>query len=164
MKHPYNLKLRAIMLALVLFFLADVAQADTRMPAFSLASAADGEIVESSSFNGMALLVTFFATYCPPCRLEVKELKEIQTEYAVKQFSVVALSMDHGSKGVASFMEERSINYPVLMATMQTSNDFGGVMSIPSAFLVNRDGDVVKRYMGYVGRDILEKDIKSVLE
>ncbi|MBM9519927.1 TlpA family protein disulfide reductase [Desulforhopalus vacuolatus] len=164
MKHPDNMKLRAIMLTLVFLFLTGVAQANTRMPAFSLASAVDGETVDSSSFRGMALLVTFFATYCPPCRLEVNELKELQKEYAVNQFSVVALSMDRGSKGVANFMEERSINYPVLMATMQTSNDFGGVMSIPSAFLVNRDGDVVKRYMGYVGRDIFEKDIKSVLK
>jgi peroxiredoxin len=164
MKHPDNMKLRAIMLALVFLFLAGVAQADTRMPAFSLASAADGEIVDSSSFSGKTLLVTFFATYCPPCRLEVKDLKELQDTYAADQFSVVALSMDRGSSGVASFMKERSINYPVLMATMQTSNDFGGVMSIPSAFLVNSDGDVVKRYMGYVARDILEKDIKSVME
>ncbi len=164
MKHPDNMKFRTIMLALVFLFLAGIAHADTRMPAFSLASAADGEIVDSSSFNGKTLLVTFFATYCPPCRLEVKDLKELQNTYAANQFSVVALSMDRGSSGVASFMKERSINYPVLMATMQTSNDFGGVMSIPSAFLVNSDGDVVKRYMGYVARDIFEKDIKSVME
>jgi glutathione peroxidase-family protein len=64
---------------------------------------------------------------------------------------------------VAKFVEKRAINYPVLLAEAQTTVDFGGVYGIPVAFLVNKSGNVVKKYTGYVEYGILEKDIQSLL-
>jgi glutathione peroxidase-family protein len=64
---------------------------------------------------------------------------------------------------VAKFVDKRDINYPVLLAKSQTTRDFGGIYGIPVAFLVNKSGNVVKKYTGYVQHDILEKDIRSLL-
>jgi hypothetical protein len=49
------------------------------------------------------------------------------------------------------------------MANLQTNMDFGGVYTIPASFLVNRSGNVVKSYIGYVEHSVLEKDINSLL-
>lgn len=139
-------------------------QASTKMPSFSLESVPGGNIVESDSFNGKVLLLTFFATWCPPCAEEVPVLVKLHNDLAAAGFSVVGLSVDQqGTAIVAKFIEKRAINYPVLLAEAQTTVDFGGVYGIPVAFLVNKSGNVVKKYTGYVQHEILEKDIRSLL-
>jgi peroxiredoxin len=143
---------------------AVVSQAATQMPSFSLQSVRDGKIVESDSFSGKVLLLTFFATWCPPCVEEVPILKKLQNDLADAGFSVIGLSVDQqGPASVAKFVDKRDINYPVLLAKSQTTRDFGGIYGIPVAFLVNKSGNVVKKYTGYIHHDILEKDIRSLL-
>ncbi|HEB50820.1 MAG TPA: TlpA family protein disulfide reductase [Desulfobulbus sp.] len=143
---------------------ASVAGAAVNMPDFALPSALDGKVVKSSSFRGKAMLVTFFATWCPPCRQEIPTLKKLQEEYGDKGFSVIGLSVDEGGpKVVAKLIRKEAINYPVLMADRATANDFGGIAGIPTSFLINRKGHVVKRYPGYVPHALLVKDIESIL-
>lgn len=146
----------------VLFPVASGAAA--QMPSFALESVRDGQIVDSNSFQGKVLLLTFFATWCPPCVEEVPALIKLQDELGDAGFSVVGLSVDQqGAPVVAKFIEKREINYPVLLAEAQTTIDFGGVYGIPVAFLVNKSGNVVKKYTGYIQHDILAKDIQSLL-
>ena len=143
----------------------DRAYGKAEMPSFALASAVDGKTVESGSFAGKALLVTFFATWCPPCLQEIPSLVELQQEFAAEGFSVVAMSVDQGgSAQVAKLVEQQAINYPVLMADAETAENFGGVYGIPVSFLVNKSGTVVKRYNGLVSHAVLAKDIRSVIE
>jgi len=152
-----------VLLALTLLWTA-AAQATTKMPSFALESVQDGKIVESTSFTGKVLLLTFFATWCPPCAEEVPNLIKLQHDFADAGFSVVGLSVDQqGRTPVAKFVEKKGINYPVLLAEEKTTIDFGGVYGIPVAFLVNKSGNVVKKYTGYVQPEILEKDIRSLL-
>lgn len=154
----------ALLVALAsLHLLPAMAAAGDAMPSFSLSSALDGKTISSDDFKGKALLVTFFATWCPPCRQEIPSLIKLQNEYAAKGFSVIGMSMDDGADVVVKLIKKEEINYPVLMAKAKTAGDFGGVIGIPTSFLVNREGEVVKRYPGYVPHDLLEKDVSSLL-
>jgi peroxiredoxin len=140
------------------------ARAATKMPPFALQSIHDGRIVESESFSGKVLLLTFFATWCPPCVEEVPVLNRLHADFADAGFSVIGLSVDQqGAPAVARFIEKHAISYPVLLAEARTTVDFGGVYGIPVAFLVNKSGNVVKKYSGYVRHAVLEKDIKTLL-
>lgn len=136
-----------------------------KMPEFELSSALDGKVIKSKDFAGKVLLVTFFATWCPPCRQEVPTLIQLQNDYGSKGFSVIGLSVDdRGSKVVVKMIEKEKINYPVLMAKGKTARDFGGIVGIPISFLVNKQGIIVKRYTGYVQKSLLEEGIKSILQ
>lgn len=149
----------------VLAQLVGNASATTKMPAFVLESVVDGKDVDSVDFQGKALLVTFFATWCPPCLQEIPTLVELQQKFAAKGFSVIGLSVDQGGGlEVAKLVERQAINYPVLMADAETAENFGGVYGIPVSFLVNKSGNVVKRYPGLVPHSTLVKDVRSVLE
>lgn len=140
------------------------AGAATQMPDFALENVRDGKIVQSKSFAGKVLLLSFFATWCPPCVEEVPALVKLQKDLSAAGFSVIGLSVDQqGPAPVAKFIEKKGINYPVLLAVEQTTVDFGGVYGIPVSFLVNKSGNVVKRYAGSVDHDIVEKDIRSLL-
>jgi thiol-disulfide isomerase/thioredoxin len=155
-----------LLLSAVLYVLLPVytASASKSMPSFSLPDVVTGNMVDSNTFDGKTLLVTFFATWCPPCMQEIPDLISLQNEYEEKGFSVVALSVDQGGVGVVKkLVEKRSINYPVLLANGATARDFGGVVGIPTSFLINSKGHVVKKYPGYVPHMILENDIKRIM-
>lgn len=159
----FSMLVVSIVVLLSCFVSLDVIAA-TKMPSFALENVRDGKVVESSSFAGKVLLLTFFATWCPPCVQEVPILNELHEELGNSGFSVVGLSVDQqGPSVVSKFINKRDIKYPVLMAEPETTVDFGGVYGIPVAFLVNKSGNVVKKYTGYVQHMILEKDVKSLL-
>ena len=160
----YRIPILGMLLAVILLC-AVASQAGTQMPSFALENVRDGKIIKSNAFSGKVLLLTFFATWCPPCSEEVPTLVKLQSELADAGFSVIGLSVDQqGPAPVAKFVKKRGINYPVLLAESQTTRDFGGVYGIPVAFLVNKSGNVVKKYTGYVQHEILEKDIRSLLD
>lgn len=163
--NPVVHKIYSLLLGVaVLLTVAGTAAAGEAMPSFSLASALDGKTVASDSFKDKVLLLTFFTTWCPPCRQEIPSLIQLQNDLAGKGFSVIGLSMDEkGAAVVAKLIEKEGINYPVLMADSKTARDFGGIVGVPTSFLVNRKGEVVKRYPGYVPHSLLEKDINSIL-
>lgn len=134
------------------------------MPAFSLPTAVDGSVVASEAYRGKAVLITFFATWCPPCLQEIPTLKELHAKFEQRGFAVVGLSVDEGGADpVARLVKQARINYPVLMADRATTRDFGNVVAVPTSFLVNKQGHVVKKYPGFAPRNLLEKDIESVL-
>jgi peroxiredoxin len=156
--------LRLVGLVVCFFALSVQAQGAVSMPAFSLPTAVDGAVVTSDAYRGKAMLVTFFATWCPPCLQEIPALKELQTKFDPQGFAVVALSVDEGGSGpVALLVKRAGINYQVLMADQTTTRNFGGVAAIPTSFLVNKHGQVVKKYPGFVPHGLLERDIESVL-
>ena len=88
----------------------------------------------------------------------------LHKKYGKDGFSVVGLSVDQGGKkAIQRLVKKKSINYPILMANSKTMQDFGGVYGIPVSFLVNKRGNVVKKYTGYIAQSVLEKDLKKVL-
>lgn len=144
---------------------AGTGQAATAMPDFSLANASGGRMVSSTEFKGNALLVIFFATWCPPCMEEIPDLIKIHNQFSPQGFSVIGLSVDQGGPAaVEQLVKKKAINYPVLMADAKTMQNFGGVYGIPVSFLVNKAGNVVKKYMGYVPSAVLVKDIATVIQ
>lgn len=167
MKRYLALRNLSLFLTALLFFFVSVhtVSAATRMPSFSLEDVVTGDTVDSAFFKGKTLLVTFFATWCPPCMQEIPDLIKLQNEYAAKGFSVLGLSVDQGGAGIVKkLVEKRSINYPVLLADGAVAREFGGVVGIPTSFLVNSKGQVVKKYPGYVPHMILENDIERVMQ
>ena len=147
-----------------MFFLGTPALAGTKMPEFILPDATNGQKIDSRSLAGMTLIVTFFATWCPPCIEEIPALVKLQKKYGADSFSVIGLSVDQGGdKVVRKMIEKKSINYPVVMADTQVMQDFGGVFGIPVTFLINKKGNVVKKYTGYTPMSVLEKDLRRIL-
>jgi len=159
-------KARLLTFAIVIFgLMTGAAQAATKMPNFTLPSVKDGAMVKASAYQGQAMLINFFATWCPPCRKEIPSLIQLQKEYGPKGFTVIGISTDQGGPGmVDKFAKKMEINYPVLMSDSETPSLFGGILGIPTSFLVNREGNVVKRYDGYVDHQTLVNDLKAILK
>lgn len=152
--------------SVVLLLMATGVNGDSlkKMPEFSLPSAVNGKTIKSEDLKGNVLLITFFATWCPPCRKEIPSLIKLHNDFGPKGFSVIGMSVDEkGPKVVVKMIEKTKINYPVLMARGKTARAFGGVVGIPTTFLVDREGNIVKRYTGYIPVGEFETDIKQQL-
>lgn len=135
-----------------------------KMVQFRLPSLTDNVVLDSKQLEGKVLLVNFFATWCPPCIQEVPTLISLQNSFKEEGFSVVAFSMDEGNPAIVrKFIEKYGISYPVLLAEPSITKGFGGVIGIPVSFLVNRRGEIVKKYIGYVEPDTLGQEIKNLL-
>jgi thiol-disulfide isomerase/thioredoxin len=135
-----------------------------QMVDFKLPSLTDNTMFDSSQLEGQVLAVTFFATWCPPCIQEIPTFIALQKSYKEKGFSVVAFSVDEGSpEPVHNLIEKYGINYPVIVADNDVARGFGGVTGIPVTYLVNRKGEIVKKYLGYVEYDALEEEISQML-
>ncbi len=74
------------------------------------------------------------------------------------------LMLDRRKADVEKFLRNKAVTFPVLMATPTTVRDFGGVITLPVSFLVDKEGNVVKRYRGDVRKDVLAKDVRKVLK
>lgn len=135
-----------------------------QMVDFKLPSLVDNEMLDSRDLEGQVLLVTFFATWCPPCIQEIPTLITLQKSFKPKGFSVLGFSVDEGDPApLYKLIEKYGINYPVLLADGDVAIGFGGITGIPVSFFVNRKGEIVKKYLGYVEHDVLEEEIRSLL-
>jgi cytochrome c biogenesis protein CcmG/thiol:disulfide interchange protein DsbE len=122
-----------------------------------------GKSVKLSDFKGKAVLLDFWATWCPPCRAAIPSIQRLHRNYGGKGLVVLGISTDQGGwDSVKSFVTEYGITYPILKGTADVFSEYQ-VRTIPMAVLLNREGKIVKRYLGFGGEDDLEKDVKAVL-
>jgi len=135
-----------------------------KMPDFSEDTVLGQSKIDSASLRGQVVLVNFWATWCPPCRKEIPSLIEMQEKYRARGFTILGISMDEGGRKVVSkFLEKLGVNYPVIIGDTSLARGFGGVMGVPASFLVDREGNVVKRYDGYVSEKVLSGEIEQLL-
>ena len=122
-----------------------------------------GESLSFAQFQGKAVLVDFWATWCPSCREEIPGFVDLYTRYKEKGVEIIGVSLDTtGPEGVQKFIEEFAVNYPVVMADEEIVKAYGGIRAIPTTFLVNPKGRIVKRYIGMHPAEEFERDISNL--
>ncbi len=125
----------------------------------------NGTVVHLSDFKGKVVLLNFFGTYCPPCRMEIPGFVRLQKEFGPKGFQVIGVSVDQNPLLVLPrFIGIYHINYPILCATDKVLRDYGNIYAIPVTVLISRDGIVLKRYVGMVTENTLIPEIKKALK
>ena len=132
-------------------------------PAFLLRDLARRK-VELGSHRGQVVLIDFWATWCKPCLRALPHLQRIHTDYADSGLQVLSVNVDVGLHKVQPFMEENNFSFPVLFADSEMGSSYG-IYSIPTSYLIDRDGIVQYRNVGYASGDEeeLEKRLVDLL-
>ena len=124
-----------------------------------------GKVIKLSDFKGKVVLVNFWATWCIPCKAEIPNFIEFYSKYQKDGFSIIGISVDEdGLKSVKPYCQKMKINYPILLADDKITNDFGGIYGFPTSFLINQEGQIVKKYWSYQKKEVFESDIVSLLK
>ncbi len=137
---------------------------NSKAPDFTLSNIS-GEDVSLSDFKGKVVIVDFWATWCPPCRKGIPDLISLQNEYKDK-VAVIGISLDRENTkaGVPDFVDRMGINYPIVYFNDKVINDFGGVNAIPTTFIIDQDGNIVKKIVGLYPKSEYETKIKELIE
>lgn len=119
------------------------------MPALSFVDGA-GKPRSLADFHGRVVLLNLWATWCPPCRMEMPSLDRLQEKLGGPDFEVVALSIDQGGiLAVQSFYDEMDIRSLKIYVDANTEATAAlGAVGLPTTLLVDRDGRELWRIVG----------------
>jgi len=132
-------------------------------PDFTLNDLKDNPVT-LSEYTGKVVIIDFWATWCPPCRKGIPEFIEMQNEYGNDEFVVLGINMDQGDLSVVpKFAEEYDINYPVLYFKPEVAMAYGGITSIPTTFIVDKEGYVRHGVRGYQPKEYFKRIIDTLL-
>lgn len=136
---------------------------DAPAPGFSLRTL-DDERVSLARLEGEVVLVNFWATWCPPCRLEMPGFQAVYDDYRDRGLSVVGLATDiGGAAAVEAFVRDNRITYPVAMASDEVRLRYGGVDALPQSFLVDKQGRVRRMVSGVFSEGTLRRAVEELL-
>ena len=127
----------------------------------------DGKTVRLSDYRGKAVLLNFWATWCPPCKIEMPWFVDLQKQYAGQGFQVIGVSVDDDAEKnadkIGKFAKEMNLNYIVLLGNDKVSDQYGGVEGLPTTFFIDRSGKIVGYIQGLESHSVIEDNIKKSL-
>jgi len=124
------------------------------------------------AYRGKVVILDFWATWCGPCRVEIPGFIALQNKYRDQGLEVVGISIDPiaprgnpaGAPAVAPFMKDNGINYTILMVNNPVAlKGFDVSQGIPTTYVVDRSGKIVRTYIGVRPMSVFENDINQLL-
>ena len=132
-------------------------------PAWKLADL-DGKPVSLADFKGKVVILDFWATWCAPCRDEIPGFVDLQKKYADKGLVVIGVSLDEeGAAFVQKFVKQHGVTYPVVLGNQEVAAAYGDSDALPTTFIIDREGKVVKGHRGFTEPAKFEADIAPLL-
>jgi thiol-disulfide isomerase/thioredoxin len=123
------------------------------------------------AYRGQVVILDIWATWCGPCIKEIPDFIKLREKYGSQGFEIIGVSIDPiatqggGAAAVAPFMKRYGINYPIWMVNNQSA--LGSYQpaqgSIPTTFVIDKNGRVVKTHVGAKPLSVFENDIKALL-
>lgn len=125
--------------------------------------ALDGTQVSLSDFQGDVVLINFWATWCAPCRAEVPDLQSAYEARRGEGFVVLGVNVEESRAAVEPFVSEFGMTYPVLLDERGDVLKMYRAIGLPMSIVVDREGLIQARHIGYLSADQLEDYLEQVL-
>ena len=120
-------------------------------------TAVNGSKTNLDRYQGKWLVVNYWATWCPPCIVEMPELQSFHDENVDNNAMVVGINAENISQQrLQTFLDDYFITYPNFVSGPTQQSELGLIPGLPTTFLVTPEGEVVARQVGPVTRDMIE--------
>lgn len=123
----------------------------------------DGKTLPARALQGKAVLVVFWATWCPSCQRELPVLQKLYEKHRAKGFEILALSVDADRFTVEEFWKDHDYTFPVAMNSSAQAKIFGQVRGTPTLYLIDRKGVLRMARTGGLGLEQLEARLLPLL-
>lgn len=122
----------------------------------------DGNTVQLSDYRGKKVFLNFWASWCPPCRVEMPHLQEFHEEQdEVVVLGVNVISSESDPENVPAFIDEFGLTFTNVYAPSEIT-DLYRVESLPTSYFIGSDGVIYERVVGPVTKDILETKFEMI--
>jgi peroxiredoxin len=134
------------------------------IPEFKLKDA-DGQMVRPADYKGKVVLLDFWATWCGPCKLEIPWFMDFERQFKDQGFAVLGVSMDEdGWSAIKPYVQNMKMNYRVLLGNDDVSTAYGGLDSLPTTLLIDRQGKIASVHVGVaMGKEDFKNAIVQLL-
>lgn len=129
----------------------------------------DGETARLADFRGQTVLLYVWFTNCPPCVRITPELAELHRDYVDENFTVLGINADrilglpYDDAARAEYLKQHGVGFPNLHMTEETRKELHNVNIFPTLLLIDAEGTVVKHYVNYQPRQVVEDALQSIL-
>ena len=120
---------------------------DVEAPDFELESL-EGDMTALHSFRGKVVFLNFWATWCPPCRAEMPSMQKLYDNFKAEGLVVLGVDLQEGKDKVAKFMKKYDLSFPVVLDVAGRVGQQYSVRSIPSTYIIDRNGKVLAGVLG----------------
>ena len=118
-------------------------------PDFELNSV-DNKKYKLSDLRGKVVVLNFWATWCGPCRMEIPDFNELYLKHKDEGLIILGISTDDTKVGLLNFLKAYKMEYPVLYGSSrqitEISNEYGGIMALPTSIIIDRNGEIKRIY------------------
>ena len=123
----------------------------------------DGKPVTLANSKGKVILLNFWATWCGPCRAEIPDLVGLQNKYKDRLQILGLVVDDDDQNAIKEFSEKFGVNYPVAIASDDIRMQYGGIVALPTSFLLDAEGRIVQKHEGLRDPVLYETEIRALL-
>ena len=110
------------------------------------------------------VLVDFWATWCAPCKNALPALNNLHRAYARKGFTVLGINIDKTEKKMHKFLSQEQISFPIFYDQSQTIVSQMQIATMPSSFLIDRNGIIRFMHKGFHGEKTIKELQKQIEE
>jgi thiol-disulfide isomerase/thioredoxin len=121
----------------------------SRAPDFHAIDLASGRPVTIADYRGKVLLINIWATWCPPCRVEMPALQQLHQMVPDSAFLILAVSVDKDPPAIVThFAQSLGLTFDMLQNRVGDIQEIYQTTGIPESFVIDRDGRIVKKVIG----------------
>ncbi|WP_231573783.1 peroxiredoxin family protein [Paenibacillus sp. FSL R5-0345] len=120
--------------------------------------------VKLSDFKGKKVILNFWATWCPPCRIEMPHMEKYYTDYK-DDTVVLAVNLTNTEKNranVTGFIEQFGLSFPVVMDSEGDVSSKYQVVAYPTSFIIDSQGIIQEIYQGAINYELIKKALSNV--
>ncbi|EPR37571.1 thioredoxin-related domain protein [Desulfovibrio sp. X2] len=122
----------------------------------------NGVLSTVSQHKGQVVVLVFWATWCPPCVMEVPNLMKLRSDVPASKMYLMAVSLDQDTSALAAFTAQRKLNYAVYHGSQDVITGFR-VSGIPRVVVYDKTGRQVMDHEGYVEPEVLRKVVDDAM-
>ena len=119
--------------------------------------------IDLAAYRGRVVLLNFWATSCAPCVIEMPRFIRWQQQYGPAGLQVIGISMDDDAGPVQRLMRKQHVDYPVIMGDAELGSLYGGVLGLPTTFLIDRQGNIAAQYKGGAHLAAMQRELERLL-
>jgi peroxiredoxin len=123
----------------------------------------NGHALRTANYKGKVVLVNFWAAWCTPCAEEVPQFIALQKKYQDQGLQVIGFSVEDDAAALRDFNHKYQMNYPVVPSDLKIADAFGGVLGLPTTFVIGRDNRIHGKHNGATDFFALEQEVIALL-